>query len=178
MRCYLEHLKKHIENLRNILRIWWECLGNLMRTHWEREKKKNLFTISQKFKKENESLLISLLIDCMKFLISKVVCHHLKLVLIPHYKLGGTYYKGTRKSHWKQQKGQKQSRVSNNAKGAWVLSSSKRTSHPGSNLFKFFWKEFWVPAPGFFIFYLVCYNLWFSCGLNFSHLKTPTSRFF
>jgi len=77
----------------------------------------------------------------MKFLISKVVCHHLKLVLIPHYKLGGTYHKGTRRSHWKQQKGQKQSRVSNNAKGAWVLSSSKRTSHRGSNLFKFFFEK-------------------------------------
>jgi hypothetical protein len=77
----------------------------------------------------------------MKFLIFKVVCHHLKLVLIPHYKLGGTYYKGTRKSHWKQQKGRKQSRVSNTAKGAWVLSSSKRTSHRGSNLFQNFFEN-------------------------------------
>lgn len=41
MRCYWERLMERTENLKNISGIWWERLGNFMRTHWEKWQRKN-----------------------------------------------------------------------------------------------------------------------------------------
>ncbi len=68
-----EHVGEHIGNLRNILRIWWEPIGNLKGTYWEPKKKwtKNLPPPLPNLKGKKASHLECLPIGCMKFFFPK-----------------------------------------------------------------------------------------------------------
>jgi len=69
VRCYGEHVAKHIRKLRNIVGTWLEPVGNLKGTHWEQEK--NWEKLKRKKNQGTLSACLGLPICCMKFLFPK-----------------------------------------------------------------------------------------------------------